>query len=179
MPKWIQHDTIFQKKRTQFQTSLKLEKEVEGLWSEMEFIYAFLNEADKRRETDEVIKIWVKQVWDVSYDIEGVLDKFVLRIKQFHGRGFIHSLQKTEMSSQSNKEAQLVSIDRPSEQLIGWLKKGESILRVISVVGMGGIGKTTLVKMIFNKVEEHFDCHAWITVSKSFTIEKIKKQMIE
>ncbi|XP_010272842.1 PREDICTED: putative disease resistance protein At1g50180 [Nelumbo nucifera] len=202
----------------------KVGKEVEGLRSELEFINAFLNEADKRGETDEVIKTWVKQVWDVSYDIEDVLDEFVLRIKRFHGRGFIHSLQKTvqrakeikrrhqigtqlkelnkrvreirercdrysfntprggensndagfsrRMSSRFNEETQLVSIDRPSEQLIGWLEKGESKLTVISVVGMGGIGKTTLVEMVFNKVEEHFDCHAWITVSKSLVLRR-------
>jgi len=41
------------------------------------------------------------------------------------------------------------------------------------VVGMGGQGKTTLTKKVFdnNKVVEHFDYRVWITVSHSYNIE--------
>lgn len=40
------------------------------------------------------------------------------------------------------KEAQLVGIDGPREDLVGWLMEEESRLRVLAVVGFGGLGKT-------------------------------------
>jgi disease resistance protein RPM1 len=43
---------------------------------------------------------------------------------------------------------------------------------VISVVGMGGIGKTTLTKKVYENesVKGHFDCHVSITVSQSYNM---------
>ncbi|XP_034690542.1 disease resistance protein RPM1-like [Vitis riparia] len=48
-----------------------------------------------------------------------------------------------------------------------------------NVVGMGGLGKTTLANKIYeNKVlVGHFDCSAWITVSQSFKMEELLRNM--
>ncbi|MCI18003.1 NBS-containing resistance-like protein, partial [Trifolium medium] len=51
---------------------------------------------------------------------------------------------------------------------------------VVSVVAMGGQGKTTLAKQVFNntKVVQHFDCHAWITVSEQSNREGLLRDML-
>ncbi|KAF8402084.1 hypothetical protein HHK36_013036 [Tetracentron sinense] len=79
------------------------------------------------------------------------------------------------------EEAELVGIDKPREKLIGWLMKGESRLEVVPVYGMGGLGKTTLVKKVYDhqRVKEYFKHHAWVTVSQSFKIEELLKDMIK
>ncbi|KAF8402085.1 hypothetical protein HHK36_013037 [Tetracentron sinense] len=84
------------------------------------------------------------------------------------------------------EEAELVGIDKPREKLIGWLVKGELRLEVVSVYGMGGLGKTTLVKKVYDhdKVREYFKHHAWVTVSQStvsqsFKIKELLKDMIK
>ncbi|KAG4923888.1 hypothetical protein JHK87_049428 [Glycine soja] len=76
------------------------------------------------------------------------------------------------------KEAEVVGFDGPRDTLEKWLKEGRKKRTVISVVGMGGLGKTTLAKKVFDKVRTHFTLHAWITVSQSYTIEGLLRDML-
>ena len=77
------------------------------------------------------------------------------------------------------KEAEVVGFDRPRHTLERWLKEGRKKLTVVSVVGMGGLGKTTLSKKVFDKVQTHFTRHVWITVSQSYTIEGLLLKFLE
>ena len=65
------------------------------------------------------------------------------------------------------EEVEVVGIKSHRDKLIKWLIEGPSNRMVFSVIGIGGLGKTTLVKKVYdnNKVVPHFDCRAWITVS--------------
>ncbi|KAK4379653.1 hypothetical protein RND71_001515 [Anisodus tanguticus] len=79
------------------------------------------------------------------------------------------------------EEAELVGIEIPRQQLIDWLVEDDPRLKVVSVVGMGGSGKTTLVKKVYEDaaVKKNFNSLAWITVSQSFKIEEVLKDMIQ
>ncbi|XP_062081002.1 disease resistance protein RPM1-like [Humulus lupulus] len=57
--------------------------------------------------------------------------------------------------------------------------QGVSTRMVISIVGQGGVGKTTLVKKLYDEVKQCFDCHVWITVSQLYDMEKILKIMVK
>ena len=65
------------------------------------------------------------------------------------------------------EDGEVVGIESTRDELISWLVGGPSRRSVISVVGMGGIGKTTLAKKVYenDSVKGHFDCRVWITVS--------------
>lgn len=66
------------------------------------------------------------------------------------------------------KMTDLVGID----ELITRLTKEEDCIssaeqRIISIVGFGGLGKTTLAKAVFDKIKAPFNCSAFISVSQN------------
>ncbi|KAJ8747932.1 hypothetical protein K2173_013000 [Erythroxylum novogranatense] len=58
---------------------------------------------------------------------------------------------------------------------------GASKLHIISLVGMGGIGKTTLAKLIYNDndIQDHFEEKIWVCVSEPFDEMRIAKAILE
>ncbi|XP_039827456.1 disease resistance protein Pik-2-like [Panicum virgatum] len=72
----------------------------------------------------------------------------------------------------------LVGIDGPSEELISLLMKSSHGVRsqelmVVSIVGVGGLGKTTLANSVYERLKEKFDCHAFVSVSLKPDIKKV------
>lgn len=78
-------------------------------------------------------------------------------------------------------DVDLVGLDEPKKQLISWLVNGGSVRKVVAVCAMGGIGKTTLVKKVYDdcEVKKHFKTRVWITVSQSSNKEDLFKDMIK
>ncbi|XVF79236.1 hypothetical protein PTKIN_Ptkin14bG0204600 [Pterospermum kingtungense] len=74
--------------------------------------------------------------------------------------------------------------DQERKKIVNKLKehseKGLS-LQIISVVGMGGIGKTTLAKLVHNddQVVELFHNRIWVCVSEPFDVTRIAKEILE
>ncbi|CAL8173080.1 unnamed protein product [Prunus armeniaca] len=79
------------------------------------------------------------------------------------------------------KEDELVGIERKKQTLMGRLMSEERHQVVVSVVGMGGSGKTTLVAKTFadETIKRDFDCYAWITVSQTYVIEDLFRSLIK
>ena len=69
----------------------------------------------------------------------------------------------------------LVGIDGPREKIIEWLSKDDcgQQLKVVSIVGFGGLGKTTLANQVYEKIKGQFDCSCFVPVSRNPNVAKI------
>jgi disease resistance protein RPM1 len=209
-------------------------REVVDIRDELESIQCFLKDADKG-DLQDGFKTWVKQVREVAYHIDDVIDEYVLHMAQRrHQQSFIAFLHKicrllktikphhdiatkiqdikisvreikerrerygfssSDQGSSSRatnvtwhdprvgslfiEEDEVVGIESTRDELVSWVVGGVSKCSVISVVGMGGIGKTTLTKKVYENesVNRRFDCRVWITVSQSYNMSKILMSM--
>ena len=80
------------------------------------------------------------------------------------------------------RAAELVGIDGPKNELAKRLLEQESLSRkqsnIIPIVGLGGLGKTTLANSLLQDFKAQFDCHFFVSVSFSPDIKKIFKNIL-
>jgi disease resistance protein RPM1 len=74
--------------------------------------------------------------------------------------------------------AGLVGIDTPRDELVDMLMDQGQELKVASIVGFGGLGKTTLASEVCRKIEGQFTCHAFVSVSLKPDIPRLLQNLL-
>ncbi|CAL5382912.1 unnamed protein product [Camellia sinensis] len=127
-------------------------------WTKMlRQIEAVLIDAEEKQMTVPAVNLWLDDLQDLAYDLDDLVDEFATEALQHKLKSKIIKL--------------LVKGDESSDNNIG----------VIPIVGMGGIGKTTLAQMVYKDetVKEYFNLKAWVCVSNEFDIMKITKTIYD
>lgn len=222
-------------------------------WERILFkIHAVLDDADEKQMTKQSVRLWLRELKNLAYDVEDILDEFstealrrqLLEEKQHHetntsmlrkliptcctNRGprslaFNSSMrskideissrlqdivtEKEQLDLKENpssrgrfkkviqerlpatslvNEAEVHGRDDDKKAIVELLLNDDlnadcdGGLFVIPIVGMGGLGKTTLAQLVYNDhmVESHFDLKAWTCVSDDFDAIKVTKAIL-
>uniref|UniRef100_A0A2N9I8S4 Rx N-terminal domain-containing protein n=1 Tax=Fagus sylvatica TaxID=28930 RepID=A0A2N9I8S4_FAGSY len=150
-----------------------VDEEVRKLEGNLRTVKAVLNDAEKRQATNEAVKLWLKKLEDISYEMDDVLDEWntaMIKLKiekdEEENTENAHVVKKKikELSGKLDEIVrererygfELTTRDDLVNILLGKGSEEERSPYVISLVGMGGIGKTTLAQLAYNDPKKFF-----------------------
>ncbi|KAJ8759580.1 hypothetical protein K2173_007209 [Erythroxylum novogranatense] len=150
-------------------------------------------EAESRYITDEVrkflcprksfkkaLKVRLMKILETIEDL--VNQKDVLDLREIIGGG--QSTQRIPTTSLVEKSS-IFGRERDQEAIMQVLLSDDvnrrNNLSIISIVGLGGIGKTTLAQLIYRdeRVRNRFDVRGWVCVSEEFDVPRITRDIVK
>jgi hypothetical protein len=232
--------TLLPKLANLIKEEYNLQKKVRGeimfLETELKSMEAALikvSEAPIDHPPDVQVKLWTREVRELSYDLEDSIDRFMVRVgdgKPHSFKGFIdrslhlltrgriqhsigidikeirsrikdvserrdrykvdlvpskpvgRSIDNLRLSALYRKATELVGAEEKSSDLVKRLMEGDKEASkqpvVLSIVGFGGLGKTTLANLVYEKIKGQFVCGAFVYVSHNPDVVKVFKNML-
>ncbi|CAL4991183.1 unnamed protein product [Urochloa decumbens] len=219
-------------------------KKIKHLSRELESIHAVLCNVGEvpPDQLGELVKLWARDVRELSYDMEDIVDTFLVRIDGHpepnddthmlrvlrkkmsevfnnckHQRkiaGAIHDMNKRveevaarrdrytvdnvisklanpvtidpRLQALYQKTTELVGIEKQSQKLVKMLSlvdddvhaASEEEMKIVSIVGFGGLGKTTLSRAVYEKYKPAFDCGAFVPVGRDPDMKKVLRDVL-
>ncbi|KAL1551665.1 putative late blight resistance protein R1B-16 isoform X1 [Salvia divinorum] len=110
-----------------------------------------------------------------------IKEKMVLQDQNHSIKSARSAAAGSSRSTSTPQNATMIGFDDVLLRMLDKVAGGEPDLQILPIVGMGGIGKTTLARNIFSSplVQEHFDVRAWTTISHEYNSREILRQVLD
>ena len=123
----------------------------------------------KRMGLGFVMKPISKRISKVILDMQNLGVQKVI-VNEEYMQSLLVKEKEMRQTFPTSDEDHLVGLERSVERLVGYLVEEDSS-QVVSITGMGGLGKTTLARQVYNHetIKSHFPRGlAWVCVSQQF-----------
>ncbi|KAG2481244.1 hypothetical protein PVAP13_J683334 [Panicum virgatum] len=123
-----------------------------------------------------------------SRDLKNVLDKIEELVMEMNTFGLLERAKAPQALyrqtySALDESLDIFGRDDDKEAVVKILldQKDQKVVQVLPIIGMGGLGKTTLAKMVYNdhNVQNHFNLMMWYCVSENFEAAAVVRSIIE
>nr|CAB3483281.1 unnamed protein product [Digitaria exilis] len=226
--------------RDEYNLQKGVKKDIRFLSRELTMMHAALCKVAEvpPDDLDPQLRLWAAQVRELSYDMEDIVDTFLVRVhnggndpnggSSSSSRGLAkkmvvllkkgmtrHQIAKEirdikdrvqevadrrdrykldsvlanttstatvdpRISALYKKATDLVGVEGARDELIGRLSEegdddvlNNKALKIVSVAGPGGLGKTTLAKAVYDTLKEQFDCYAFVPLGRNPNTKKV------
>ncbi|PIA60071.1 hypothetical protein AQUCO_00400743v1 [Aquilegia coerulea] len=147
-------------------------------------VQALIQYAEDKQISQLAWQVWLRDLEQVAYDADDLIDEVVIKVSKLESENHNYKEQTSSLvdevhvfGRESDKGELIRILLAPEESCIG------KDVPVVTIVGMVGIGKTTLAQIVYNysyhKIEGSFQLKMWVSVTKAFNVARVTKSIIE
>ncbi|CAD6258407.1 unnamed protein product [Miscanthus lutarioriparius] len=132
-------------------------------------------------DISESIKGIVNHLHKLGNSVRKVLQLEISRLVPVAKQGQ-YVARNTRLTTSVPIEDKVYGRDVERDKIIELLINGKSNdLHVLPIVGIGGVGKTTLARFVYGdqRIKEHFDLRMWVCVSTNFDTMRLTREILE
>ncbi|KAL0281720.1 UNVERIFIED_CONTAM: putative disease resistance protein, partial [Sesamum radiatum] len=147
--------------------------QIQSLQEKVQFLLDFL-EAHSQRISEEIGDTVIGKIDSLTKELTMLVKEEWADIQE-EQRAIYVPVESQEVLLSCGKKSTMMGFDEHLERIVDKLTRDEPNLQILSIVGMGGIGKTTLAQNAFDHpyIVHYFPKRIWLTISQQYSVRDI------